>query len=90
MLLQDFHILADGFFVHGVSQFGVLHVGVDGVHFDGLAVQIERLVADFRLLESHLAVDFLHHRSCFIQQFQLQSVEHRCLTSPLVGVGDER
>ena len=90
VLLQYLHIAADGLFVHGVSQFGMLHVGVGGVHLDGLSVQEEGLVADLGLLESHLARDLLHHGTRLAQQFQLQSVEHGRLAGPLVGIGDER
>ena len=90
VLLQNLHIAADGLLVHGVSQFGVLHVGVGGVHLDGFAVQVERLVANLRLLKSHLAHDGLHHRALLVEQFQLQTVEHGRLAGPFVGVGNER
>ena len=38
VLLQYLHVLANGLFVHGMSQFGMLHVGVCGIHLDGLSV----------------------------------------------------
>ena len=60
VLLQYLHVLANGLFVHGMSQFGMLHVGVCGIHLDGLSVQEECLMSDLCLLESHLATDLLH------------------------------
>ena len=45
---------------------------------------------DFRLLESHLAGDFLHHCARLIQQLEFQAIQYRRFTSPLVGVRDER
>ena len=90
MLFQNLHILADGGFVHGVSQIGVLHVCIDGIDLDGLTVQVEYLMTDLGFLESHLTADLLHDLSGFAEQFQLQLVEHRRLARPLVGIGDER
>ena len=87
MLFQYLHVLTDGLLVHGMTQFGVLHVCIGGIHLDGFSVQIESLMSDFRLLESHLAGDFLHHCARLIQQFQLESIEHRSFASPLVGIG---
>ena len=86
VLFQYLHILADGLLVHGVSQFRVLHVRIDGTYLDGLSVEEECLMSDFRLLESHLAADLLHHLASLVQQFQFQGVEGRCLTGPLVRV----
>ena len=90
VLLQYLHIAANGLLVHGVSQFGVLHMAVGGIHLDGLAVQIERLVPYLRLLEAHLARNLLHHVARLAEQFQLQVVEHGRLAGPLVGIGNER
>ena len=55
VLFQYLHVAAYGCLVHHVSVFGMLHVGVDGVQLDWLAVEVEHLVAYFCLLESHLA-----------------------------------
>ena len=89
VLLQYLHVLADGGFVHHMSQFRVLHVGVGGIHLDGLSVEVEHLVADFRFLESHLAGDLLHDSARLVEQFEIQLIEHRSFSGPLFGIGDE-
>ena len=78
VLFQYLHILSDGSFVHGMPHFRVLHVCVDGIDFDGLSVQVECLMPDFRLLEAHFAGNLLHRIASLVQQFQFQVVEHGC------------
>ncbi len=85
-LLQDLKILANGGFVHGMSQIGMLHVAVDGVQLDGLPVEVENLVADFGLLESDASGDHLFGFALPVDQLHGEMVKVRSLCRPLLWI----
>ena len=53
-LLEYLHIPPYSGLVHLVSGLGMLHVGIDGLDLDGLAVQQEDPVLDLGFLETYL------------------------------------
>ena len=76
-LLQYFEILSDGSFIHRMTGFWMLHVAVDPIQFDRLAVQVKDLVADFCLFESNPSCNHLFRFTFPIDQLHHQMIETR-------------
>src|SRR5690606_32243560 len=52
-LLQYFKVFPNGSFIHSVPQIWMLHVRVYTVYFDGLAIEVENLIADFSFFKTN-------------------------------------
>ena len=83
-LLEDFHVAADDFLRHGVTQGRMLHVGALRTHFHRLSVQVEDTVPDLRLLEADALVHFVHYLAGRIRKDKVQPVQDRGLSRPFL------
>ena len=86
-LLEDLEILADHVLGHGVTEVGMLHVGVDGADLERLAVQVEDAFAYLGLLEAYALGDLVHDASGGVLERHLEVIEVGSLGRPLLRRG---
>ena len=87
-LLQDGHVLLDKFIFDAMSAHRVLHVRTFGIDLQFLAIEVEDVVDDFRLLEAKVLACAVDDVALGIAELHLEGVEVGRLGSPLQRVDE--
>jgi hypothetical protein len=72
---EEIKILSDRLFVHRMSKCGMLHMAVNTVQFNRLAIKIKHLVTYLGFPETYLSCCSLFNISAAINQFKRKPVK---------------
>ena len=86
-LFEYLEIFTDHIRGHGMAHIRMLHMRIDGAHFQRLAVQVEHAFADFGFLESHPFGNGVHNLPGSVGEFHFQVIEDRSLGGPFLRSG---